>query len=44
VPAKRIGKVKTKKAPDFSEAFVLVAVSIQISNHFFEDYIIVAFT
>ncbi|MEN2400838.1 hypothetical protein GKZ90_0013715 [Flavobacterium sp. MC2016-06] len=32
-------KVNTnKKASDFSEAFVLVAGSIEISNYFIEDY------
>lgn len=30
--------IQTKKASDFSEAFIVVAGSIQISNQFFEDY------
>jgi len=34
----RLTKRKNKKAPDFSEAFLVVAGSIQLSNHFIEDY------
>jgi hypothetical protein len=29
---------QNKKAPDFSEAFVLVAGTIQLSNQLFEDF------
>jgi hypothetical protein len=37
MPAKRIRKVKTKKASDFSEAFIVVALMGQFSNHFIDD-------